>query len=80
MLIGVIGLKYDLFVRLEADPGEAFEDGSCRLIGRPSKVCVLDAKKKFAAFLPGKKIVEECGPGGSDMKITRRRRCKSDSN
>ena len=55
MLVGIIGLKDDLLIRLKTDPRKALEDRARRFVGRAREVRVLDPKQELAALLAGRR-------------------------
>ena len=79
VLVGVVGLKYDVLVVAEFEPGKAVEYRPGRFLGRTGEVSVLDPEQKFSPDVACVKVVEECGPGGPDMEIAGRARGKSNA-
>src|SRR5216117_2906000 len=73
-------LEYELFVPVEAQPGEAVEDHLRMLVGRASLVGVLDSQQELTALVAGVQPVEERGAGASDVEITRRGRGEAYAN
>src|SRR5437016_4547294 len=49
MLVGIVGLKDDLFIVIKPQPFQSFDDRVSRLVSGTLQVGVFDAQQEFAA-------------------------------
>lgn len=57
------------FVPIEAEPGEALEDGEASGFGVALLICILDAEDELALVFPGEEPVKEGGAGAADVEV-----------
>ena len=72
MLFRIVGLKNFLFVVIETEPLEPFDDRTRRFIGRALQVGVFDAQQKLAADFAREQPIEERRACRADVQITSR--------
>src|SRR4030095_11925781 len=79
MLVGVIRLKNYLFLVVQAEPFETFEDRPRRFFRRASEIGVFDPKQDFPAGFLSEEIIVKRGPGRTDVQVSGRARSKTDA-
>ena len=68
------------FVPIDPEPLESLINRSRGFLGIAFGVGVFDAQNQFAAVVVNEKPIEQSGARAADVKITSRRRSKSNSN
>src|SRR5258708_5707466 len=76
----VVRLKHQLFVVIQLQPFEAFENRARRLVRRTLQVGILDAQQEFAAQLARKQPVEQRRARGADVQIAGGRWSEANAN
>jgi hypothetical protein len=66
------------FIPTQRKPFQIFQKVSLKYSGGPLPIRIFDTKNKPASVMFGEEPVEECCPGIPHMKVSRRRRGKSD--
>jgi len=72
MLLGIVGLKDNLFVVIKTEPFKSLDDRARRFIGRALQIRVFDPQQKLPADFPRKQPIEECRAGRADVEIAGR--------
>ncbi len=69
MLVRIVGLKNFLFVVIETEPFEPFNDRTRRFIGRALQISVFDAQQKPAADFARVQPIEKRRARRADVQI-----------
>src|SRR5258708_37323141 len=72
MLLGVVGLKDDLFVEVKSEPFQSVDDRARRFVGRALQIRVFDAQQKFASDLARIQPIEQRRARRPDVQIAGR--------
>src|SRR3972149_1701801 len=59
MLRSILRLKYQLFIVVELEPPESFDDGTGGFLSRALKVGIFNSQQELATHLAGEKPVEQ---------------------